>query len=89
MVSASTEEGLDDFLSDMRCLTITNHIIYNHEYTTIIENHLHYLRGMNPNGINYVTDNTENTYLDEGKAGIMNDPQNTALMIFMMSVLPL
>ncbi len=87
MVSASTEDGFGSLFSDMRCLTITNHIIYNHEYTTIIENHLHYLMGMNPEGINFVTEDTENTFLDEGKAGIMNDPQSDALMIFMMSVL--
>ena len=74
-------------LDDMRCLTVTNHIIYNHEYTTIIENHLHYLMGMNPDGINYVTDDTENTYDNNGKMGIMNDPLKDALLIFMMSVL--
>ncbi|MCR5557549.1 MAG: glycoside hydrolase family 9 protein [Butyrivibrio sp.] len=82
--------GLDDmaeFLDDMRCLTVTNHIIYNHEYTTIIENHLHYLMGMNPEGINFVTEDTENTYAGAGRGGVMNDPINDALLIFMMSVL--
>ena len=87
LVSSSAEDDLDVFLDNMRCLTVTNHIIYNHEYTTIIENHLHYLMGMNPNGINYVTEDTENTYIDGGKAGIMNDPLNDALLIFMMSLL--
>ena len=83
-----SEEGFLNLLYDMRCLTITDHIIYNHEYTTIIENHLHYLMGMNPDAMNYVTDSTERTYQDEaGKAGILNDPRNNALLIFMLSVL--
>ncbi|WP_026651528.1 glycoside hydrolase family 9 protein [Butyrivibrio proteoclasticus] len=75
-------------LADMKCLTITDHIIYNHEYTTIIENHAHFLMGMNSNAINYVTEETENSYASKnGAAGIMNDPQNDALFIFMLSVL--
>ena len=83
-----SEEGFLTLLYDMRCLTITDHIIYNHEYTTIIENHLHYLMGMNPDAMNYVTDATERTYQDEaGKTGILNDPRNNALLIFMLSVL--
>lgn len=83
-----SEEGFFNLLYDMRCLTITDHIIYNHEYTTIIENHLHYLMGMNPDAMNYVTDATERTYKDEaGKTGILNDPRNNALLIFMLSVL--
>ena len=80
-------DDVSRLLDDMRCLTVTNHIIYNHEYTTIIENHLHYLMGMNPDGINYVTDDTENTYNSNGMMGIMNDPLKAALLIFMMSVL--
>ena len=83
----SVSGDVTGLLDDMRCLTVTNHIIYNHEYTTIIENHLHYLMGMNPEGINYVTEDTENPYVDTGALGIMNDPLNDALLIFMMSVL--
>ena len=71
----------------MRCLTITDHIIYNHEYTTIIENHAHFLMGMNPGAVNYVTDVTERTYADEAGVGILNDPQADALLVFMLSVL--
>ena len=75
-------------LDDMRCLTITDHVIYNHEYTTIIENHAHFLMGMNPEGMNYVTDSTERTYADDSsKYGIVNDPRNDALFVFMLSVL--
>ncbi|MBO6240089.1 MAG: glycoside hydrolase family 9 protein [Butyrivibrio sp.] len=84
----TAEQDFSKLLYDMRCLTITDHIIYNHEYTTIIENHLHFLMGMNPGAMNYVTDSTERTYRDDdSKTGILNDPGNDALLIFMLSVL--
>ncbi len=79
--------GFANILKDMRCLTITDHIIYNHEYTTIIENHVHFLAGMNPQAMNYLTDDTERTYVDSGEGGVMNDPESVALLIFMLSVL--
>ena len=86
-----TDMGSDDrfrkILADMRCLTITDHIIYNHEYTTIIENHAHFLMGMNPKAMNYVTDDTERTYEAEGVAGLLGDPESDALFIFMLSVI--
>ena len=86
-----TKVGGDDLLKmlyDMRCLSVTDHIIYNHEYTSIIENHVHYLMGMNPDAMNFVTEGTERAFpVDESKIGIMNDPQKDALLIFMLSVL--
>ncbi|WP_026526143.1 glycoside hydrolase family 9 protein [Butyrivibrio sp. VCD2006] len=85
MVTSSDNAQL---LDDMRTVTITDHIIYNYEYTTIIENHAHYLMGRNPEAVNYVTDSTERTYLntDEG-TGIMNQPLLNAKFIFMLSVI--
>ena len=39
-------------------------------------------------GIRKITDYTERTYKDDnGKTGIVNDPRNVALLIFMLSVL--
>ena len=83
----SDDESFGKMLDEMRCLTITDHIIYNHEYTTIIENHAHYLMGMNPQAINYVTDDTQRTYAQENVTGVMRVPENNALFIFMLSVL--
>jgi endoglucanase len=74
-------------LSDMRILSITNHIIYNYEYTTIIENHIHYLAGMNPEAVNYLTSGTQRSFAEAEVSGIMNDPENDALLVFMLSVL--
>ena len=81
------DDNFDKMLRDMRCLTITDHIIYNYEYTTIIENHAHYLMGRNPDAVNYVTSDTERTYLTAKKAGIAGDPGSDSLFIFMLSVL--
>ncbi|MCR5656613.1 MAG: glycoside hydrolase family 9 protein [Butyrivibrio sp.] len=75
-------------LDDMRTITITDHIIYNYEYTTIIENHAHFLMGRNPEAVNYVTDTTEHTFLDTDEGtGIMNQPLLNAKFIFMVSVI--
>ena len=83
---ASTDEDFAGLLDDMRCLAVTNHIIYNYEYKMIIENHLHFVRGMNPSAMNYVSVSTERTFADDvEKSGIMNDPQKDALFIFMIS----
>ena len=83
-----TSEDHAQLLDDMRTVTITDHIIYNYEYTTIIENHAHYLMGRNPEAVNYVTDSTERTYLStDAGTGIMNQPLLNAKFIFMLSVI--
>lgn len=74
-------------LDDMRCLSVTNHIIYNHEYTTIIENHAHFMLGMNPEAVNYLTEDTERTFKDAEVLGVMNDPGENALLILMLSAI--
>ncbi len=75
-------------LDDMRTITIADHIIYNYEYTTIIENHAHYLMGRNAEAVNYVTDDTERTYKDtDDGTGILNQPLLNAKFIFMLSVI--
>lgn len=82
------DRNFEGLLEDIKCLSITNHIIHNHEYTTIIENHVHFLMGMNPWCINLLTDDTERTF--EGEAdfgGVMNDPYSDALVVFMLSAL--
>jgi endoglucanase len=87
VTDAESSGRFDRMLDDMRCLTITDHIIYNHEYTTIIENHAHFLMGMNPDAINFVSDDTERTYETAGTTGVLGDPESDALFIFMLSVI--
>ncbi|WP_051688553.1 glycoside hydrolase family 9 protein [Butyrivibrio sp. AE2032] len=87
VTDAESSGRFDRMLDDMRCLTITDHIIYNHEYTTIIENHAHFLMGMNPDAINFISDDTERTYETAGTTGVLGDPESDALFIFMLSVI--
>ena len=82
------DKNFETLLDEIRCLTIPTHIIYNHEYTTIIENHVHYLMGMNRWSMNFLTTGTERNFEDrQDFGGVMNDPQSDALIIFMLSVL--
>ncbi|SFC09180.1 glycoside hydrolase family 9 protein [Butyrivibrio sp. YAB3001] len=88
VVELSSEDSFVKVLEDMRCMTITNHIIYNYEYRTIIENHAHYMMGLNPECMNYVTASTERTYNDyDMAAGVMNNPQYDALLILLLSAI--
>lgn len=43
----TTEEDAGEILKDMEVIAVMNHIITNHEYDTVLENHLHYLLGRN------------------------------------------
>ena len=87
VTSCLGEDLLDKMFDDLRCLTVTNYIIYNHEYTTIIENHIHFLMGVNPDAINYVTDSTENSYaLYEEANSIMSNPVYISKFMIMLSV---
>ncbi|MCR4903520.1 MAG: glycoside hydrolase family 9 protein [Butyrivibrio sp.] len=79
---------LETLFDDMRCLTVTDYIIYNHEYTTIIENHAHFLMGLNPEAINYVTNDTENSYeMYDSVNSILSNPVYISKFIIMLSVL--
>lgn len=78
---ASDTEAL---LTEMLHLSIVNHIITNHEYNTVIENHFHYLLGRNPEGISYIGD-VGSAHL-EG-TDIFSDHWQNSAFIFMVSAL--
>ena len=80
LVAQTETEAL---LSDMCKLSVANFVIYNHEYTGIIENHIHYLAGRNPDAVNYLNDGTEYTYRDAGVQGVMLTPENSAKIVLM------
>lgn len=79
--------GVDasSILHKMRTLAVANHILYNHEYKTIIKNHAHYLMGCNEHAVNYVTDDGEYTYAQAGVAGVRTQPLQTAQVVFLLS----
>lgn len=75
----------DELLHQMMRLTVADHVIANHEYETIIENHVHYFMGRNAKAISYIDGAGENNYADiDIKLGIMNRFDLNAELIFMM-----
>ena len=75
-----------ELLQDMFYLTIVNNIIPNHEYGTIIENHLHYFMGRNSLGISYIDDAGVLNYKElDNRLGLMNQIESNAKLIFMIS----
>lgn len=71
-------------LQQMLRICVVNHIITNHEYNTVIENHFHYLMGRNPDSVCHASywEGQEMTVTD-----ILNDPVENASFIFMLSEL--
>lgn len=75
-----------ELLQDMMVLATVNHIITNHEYETIIENHLHYFMGRNPLSISYIDDVGARNYSDYNESlGIMKQFEADSKLIFMLS----
>lgn len=80
------QDNNDELLHEMMRLTVADHIIANHEYETIIENHIHYFMGRNGKAISYIDGAGDNNYADiDAKLGIMNRFDLNAELIFMMS----
>lgn len=75
--TAGTKEQDNDtqLLFEMMCLSVVNHIISNHEYETIIENHLHYFTGRNITAYNHISD----------PVGIMKQFESDAKLVVMLS----
>lgn len=73
-------------LLEMMYLTVVNHIISNHEYETVIENHLHYFLGRNEKAISYIDKAGENNYESvDSSLGIMKQFEADSKLIFMLS----
>lgn len=76
----------NSLLLDMMYLTVVDHIISNHEYETVIENHLHYFLGRNDKAISYIDDVGENNYESiDSSLGIMKQFDADSKLIFMLS----
>lgn len=73
-------------LLDMMYLTVADHVISNHEYETIIENHLHYFLGRNENSVCYLDNVGSNSYRNtDDSPGIMKQFDADSKLIFMLS----
>ena len=74
------EESLEEILWDMVVVSAVDYIITNHEYATLIENHLHYLAGTNETAVCHLSSDGESGAADIGK-----DCMSTAEYIMMLS----
>ena len=65
-------------------ICVVNHIITNHEYNTVIENHFHYLMGCNPDSICHVSLWDE----EMAQCGVVaQEPVQISAVIFLLSEL--
>lgn len=73
-------------LGDIARLTVVDHVITNHEYATVLQNHLHYMLGRNLQSVSYLDDVGSRNYMevDEGQ-GIMDQIDLNAELILLMS----
>lgn len=82
----AAQDNNAQLLSDMMYLTVVNYIISNHEYETVIEDHLHYFLGRNAKAISYVENIGERGYeQSEGSLGLMKQFETDSKLIFMLS----
>lgn len=80
--------GSAELLRDITRLVVVDHIITNHEYDTVLQNHLHYMLGRNLQSISYLDGAGDRNYkeIDE-KQGIMNQVELNAELVLMMSAI--
>lgn len=80
-------ENLDntkELLWNMVILSIADYIITNHEYATVIENHLHYFLGCNPQAVSFF-DAEGSDRLRKEDAGMQEDLLSGSCYICMLS----
>lgn len=80
------QENNEELLDDIVRLAVVDHIITNHEYTNVLENHMHYLLGRNILSVSYLDNAGTRSYkeIDE-KLGVMKQVELNAELILMMS----
>ncbi len=82
------QDNNEELLHKMEKLAVVDHIITNHEYTTVLENHLHYFMGRNARSISYVDGMGSRSYqLVNEKSGIMKRVDLNAKFILLMSAI--
>lgn len=77
-----------ELLGKMARMTVVDHIITNHEYATVLENHLHYFLGRNEQAVSYLDKTGSRNYeVIDNKLGIMKQIDLNAELILLISVL--
>ncbi len=81
--------GNAGLLRDMARLAVVDHIITNHEYATVLENHIHYMLGRNLQSVSYLDGVGGRNYRDvDASLGIMNQvDQNAELLLLFAAIM--
>ncbi|MCM1268447.1 MAG: glycoside hydrolase family 9 protein [Bacteroidales bacterium] len=89
LVKADEKQGSHaGLLRDMTRLTVVDHIITNHEYATVLENHIHYMLGRNLQSIAYLNDVGGRNYRNVDEAvGVMNQVDQNAELLLMLAAI--
>lgn len=86
LTGGADQDDVGELLLDMMYMTLVNHVISNHEYENIIENHFHYFLGRNQRAISYIDNVGENNYrLIDENLGIMKRFEEDSRLILMLS----
>lgn len=84
VASDDPQENQAELLHMMVKLAVVDYVITNHEYATVMENHLHYFLGRNPLAVSMVP-GFGDSFAADGGDGIPDDPVKSADFLFMMS----
>lgn len=77
-----------ELLQKMVRLSVVDHIITNHEYMTVLENHLHYFLGRNADCISYIDDvGSRNYMMVDARMGIMKQIDHDAELVVLLSAI--
>lgn len=77
-----------ELLRKMVRLAVVDHIITNHEYMMVLENHLHYFLGRNAACISYIDDVGSRNYVTvDARMGIMKQIDHDAELIVLLSAI--
>lgn len=77
-----------ELLQKMTRLAVVDHIITNHEYMMVLENHLHYFLGRNAQSICYIDSSSGgNDKFADGKMNMMKQMELNAQLVLFMSVI--
>lgn len=89
LINDAGEEGRNaELLRDITRLTVVDHVITNHEYAMVLQNHLHYMLGRNLQSISYLDKSGSYNYMDiDAAQGIMNQIDLNAELVLMMSAI--
>lgn len=89
LVAADEKQGSSaGLLRKMTRLAVVDHIITNHEYATVLENHIHYMLGRNLLSISYLDGEGERNYRDiDVSLGIMNQVDLNAELLLLLAAI--